>query len=71
MNETDTVRAVSRMTYDTAERAYREGVLSQDMWEAYVHVWETSAFRFSVTVPSPAPTIPEVVRLVTLLRAQI
>lgn len=40
-------KTLTYLTYQQAEDLYREGVISQDEWEAFCHAWRNSAFRFS------------------------
>jgi hypothetical protein len=61
---------VSVMTLEQVEGWYQYGAVSQDVYEAYCHAWATSAPRFSSAWDSwkRSPAIPEVVRLVAILR---
>jgi hypothetical protein len=63
------VQYMAFMTLDQADNWYRQGVLDQDEYEAYCHVWATSVYRYSSTGSwRKSPVIPEVVRLVAILR---
>jgi hypothetical protein len=65
-------RYAARMSLEEAERWYRSGHFSQDVWEAFTHVWATSAFRFGYYGSwRRSPAIPEVVRLVAIMRGQL
>lgn len=62
-------RTVMGMTLEQVEYWYRYGNVSQDVWEAYTHAWVTSAPRFgSYGSWRRSPVIPEVVRLVAVMR---
>lgn len=62
-------RSVSGMTLEQVDRWYRAGVLGQDLWEAYTHVWATAAYRYgSYADWRKSPVIPEVTRLVAIMR---
>lgn len=62
-------RTVSAVTLEQAERWYHQGLIGQDLWEAYCHVWATSAYRYgSYESWRKSPVIPEVVRLVAVMR---
>lgn len=62
-------RTVMGMTLEQVERWYRSGHVGQDVWEAYTHVWATSAYRFgNYDSWQRPPVIPEVVRLVAVMR---
>jgi hypothetical protein len=67
-NDCDARYAIS-MSLEKVEQWYRSGHFSQDVYEAYTHVWATSAFRFgSYGSWAKSPVIPEVVRLVAVMR---
>jgi hypothetical protein len=68
-NDCDARRAAG-MTLGQVENLYRQGVFGQDLFEAYCHVWATGAFRYGAVSPSwlESPVIPEVVRLVAVMR---
>lgn len=68
-----TVRQLAHMTLDQVEHWYRQGVVSQDAFEAYTHVWATASPRFGTVSRSwqVSPTIPEVVRLVAIMRGEL
>lgn len=56
------------MTLEQVEMWYHRGLFGQDVYEAYTHVWATSAFRFgSYDSWAKPPVIPEVVRLVAIM----
>lgn len=40
---TFTAAQLARMTLDQCDSWYRQGVITQDQYEAYRHVWATSA----------------------------
>lgn len=62
-------RQVMSMSLAQVESWYRFGSVSQDVYEAYCHVWATSAYRYSVGASwRKSPVIPEVVRLVAVMR---
>ena len=42
-----TIEHLKNKTYDQAENWYHQGVISQDLWEQYVELWQTSAPRYS------------------------
>jgi hypothetical protein len=64
-----TSEVLARKTLGEAEDWYRQGVITQEQWEAYTYVWATSAFRFS-DYPAWAmvPTDPAVIWIATELR---
>ena len=50
----------------------KAGVIRQALYEAYCHVWATSAARFGTTYGYEAPpTDPEVIELVAALREAV
>jgi hypothetical protein len=60
---------VSGMTMDQVDHWYCYGAVSQDVYEAYCHVWATACFRYSASAGGKAsPVIPEVVRVVAIMR---
>ena len=63
-------RTVLTMTLEQVERWYQYGAVSQDVYEAFCHAWATSAPRYSSAWDSwkRSPAIPEVVRLVAVMR---
>lgn len=62
-------RTVAGMSLEQAERWYQYGSVGQDVYEAYCHAWATSAPR-SAAWDSwlKPPAVPEVVRLVAIIR---
>jgi hypothetical protein len=65
-------RRLANVSMERAEDWYHRGMIGQDVYEAYCHVWWTAAPRFS----SPgswrlSPVIPEVVRLVAVMRGDL
>lgn len=67
------VREFARMPLDKIEELYHAGYVRQPIFEAYMHVWATSAPRFSSLGDNwtEAPTDPEVVALVELFRQAV
>ncbi|MFB7919350.1 hypothetical protein [Streptomyces sp. NPDC056061] len=59
---------LSKMSRDAVEYRYQTGRVSQDQYEAYMHVWATSAVRHSAGEWVATPTIPEVVKIVAAIR---
>ena len=60
-----------RLTLGQVEDWYRTGRMSQDWYEAYMHVWATSAYRYSGTgswAQSPEAKDAAVLERVVLLR---
>lgn len=56
-------------TLGAVENWYHRGMISQDQYEAYCHVWATSAYRLGdYRSWQQEPTIPEVIRIVALMR---
>lgn len=72
-NDCDARCYVTALSLEQVESLYRQGVFGQDLYEAYTHVWATSAFRYSAVSRSWAesPVIPEVVRLVAIMRGAL
>jgi len=60
---------MASMTLERVENYYHRGVLDQDEYEAFCHAWATSAAH-SAGYDSwrKSPVIPEVVRLVAIMR---
>jgi len=60
-----------RLTLDQADDFYRTGRMSQDWFEAYMHVWATSAHRYSGLHAgwTQPPESPAVIERTDLLRA--
>jgi hypothetical protein len=57
------------MTQEQAERWYRQGVISQDEWEAFMYLWAVSSGRSSAWDSwKEPPQIPAVVRIVALMQ---
>jgi len=50
---------VFSLSYDQAERAYREGIISLDGWTAYRVSWAFSAPRFSHLADWPRRLVHE------------
>jgi hypothetical protein len=65
------IRYAAGMSLEGVQRLYHEGVFSQDVFEAYCHVWHTAAYRYSSGGWGLSPAIPEVVRLVAVMRGQL
>jgi hypothetical protein len=42
-----TLDQIKDKTYEQAENMYFQGIISQDVWEEYVELWQTSATRYS------------------------
>jgi len=64
-----TAHHVMGMTLEQVEARYRQGHVSQDMYEAFCHVWATSAYRYGAYAGwEKPPVIPEVIRLAEVLR---
>lgn len=62
-------RRLAGASLETAEDWYHRGMIDQDEWEAYVHVWATGAYRYGdYRSWRRSPVIPEVVRLVAVMR---
>jgi hypothetical protein len=54
---------------DEAEEYYRQGMISQDEWEAFAHVWSTAAFHYSdFSRYQAAPESPAALRVTARLR---
>lgn len=67
-DECDAQRA-ARMTLAQVEQRYRSGHFSQDVYEAYMHVWATSAHRYANHGNwAEPPTNPRVVALADRIR---
>jgi hypothetical protein len=66
-------RYAAAMSLEKAEQWYRSGHFSQDVYEAYTHVWATSAYHYSSLGDNSrrSPVIPEVVRLVAIMRGEL
>lgn len=65
-------RYAAGMSLEKVEQWYRSGHFSQDLYEAYTHVWATSAYRYSDYGSwRRSPVIPEVVRLVAIMRGEL
>jgi len=66
-----TNKGLAHMTLEEADNWYRQGVVSQDQFEAYMHVWQTSCFRYSTThvLWEEVPTDSNVVAIVEAMRA--
>jgi len=61
------------MSLDTVEMHYRSGVFGQDAFEAYMHVWATSSYRFSSLgsgSQKPPRHFPRAMAIVALLKVQ-
>ena len=43
-----TLESLKRKTLDQVEWLYRQGHITQDVYDAYCHLWQTSAPRFAV-----------------------
>lgn len=64
-----TAHRVMGMTLEQVEAWYHRGLVSQDMYEAFCHVWATSAYRYGAHASwEKPPVIPEVIRLAEVLR---
>jgi hypothetical protein len=62
-------RRMGNVTLERAESMYHQGMITQDTYEAFCHVWATASFRYSSAGSwSLSPAIPEVVRLVAIMR---
>lgn len=59
------MRRMSRETVEYMRQTYR---FNQDEYEAYMHVWATSAVRHSAGDWATAPTDPKVIELVAAIR---
>lgn len=61
---------LSKMTANDVEHRYYTGRVSQDQFEAYMHVWATSATRYGTDARlwATVPTDPEVIRIATAIR---
>ncbi|MER5501321.1 hypothetical protein ABT096_29530 [Streptomyces sp. NPDC002561] len=59
---------LSKMSRDDVEYRYQTGRVSQDQFEAYMHVWATSAIRHSAREWEVVPTDPEVLAIVAAIR---
>lgn len=65
-------RRMTSVTLECAENWYHRGMISQDTWEAFSHVWATSAYRYGNWESwKPSPQIPEVIRLVAIMRGSL
>ncbi len=63
------VHYISSRTAGEAEDWYRQGMISQDLFEAYMHGWATSAVHGAWADPwREVPENPRVLKLVALLR---
>jgi hypothetical protein len=63
------VRDLAGRSLEYVEDRYHTGYVSQAMYEAYMHVWATSAVRFGdYAAWGSVPTDPEVVALAELFR---
>jgi hypothetical protein len=62
--------AVAGMSLEKVDQWYRSGHVSQDLYEAYCHAWATGAYHYSDRQDHwrKSPSVPEVVRLVAILR---
>lgn len=65
------VHYLAGATWEDAHRWYREGRIGQDEWEAFAHVWATSACRHSPLGDGhrQEPQSPAVRRLAALIGA--
>ncbi|MFE7624295.1 hypothetical protein [Streptomyces sp. NPDC057509] len=59
---------MAKMDVDTVESWYRSGHFSQDEYEAYMHAWATSAYRYTAGGWAVEPTIPKVIEIVAAIR---
>lgn len=68
-NDCDAYR-LADVSLERAEDWYHRGMITQDTYEAFCHVWATASFRYSSVSRSwtLSPAIPEVVRLVAIMR---
>jgi hypothetical protein len=64
-------RVLAGKSFQAVEDMYGRGQIRQALFEAYMHTWATGAARFSGLADGhrEAPTDPEVVGLVALIRA--
>lgn len=65
------VHYMAKMNVDEVESHYRSGAIGQDAYEAYMHVWATSASRYSSVAAgheNPPTEFPRAMEMVTLLR---
>lgn len=57
---------------DEVESWYHQGMISQSQWEAFTHVWATSAFRYgSYDAWERPPAHPDALAQVALFRSII
>ena len=65
----DVARA-SHQSMGEVDDRYRQGRVGQDLFEAYMHVWATSAFRYGSSASGwvTPSEIPAVIRLSSMLR---
>lgn len=59
---------LTTVSADGADDWYRQGILGQDMFEAFMHAWVTSAYRYGYDGWKSPPTDPTVIELVELIR---
>lgn len=59
---------MSKMNVDTVESWYRSGHFSQDEYEAFMHAWATSAYRYTAGGWAVPPTDLKVVEIVAAIR---
>jgi ferredoxin-like protein FixX len=59
---------MAKMNRDTVERWYRSGHFGQTEYEAYMHVWATSAVRHSAGGWEEEPTDPKVIEIAAAIR---
>jgi hypothetical protein len=67
------IRVLLSSTLGRVEESYRSGYIRQAQYEAFMHVWSTSAPRFSSLADGwrEPPTDPEVNELVKRMREEI
>ncbi|WP_327379386.1 hypothetical protein [Streptomyces sp. NBC_01212] len=59
---------MAKMTVEEVGGWYRSGYFNQDEYEAFMHVWATSAVRHSAGSWVEVPIIPKVIALVAAIR---
>ncbi len=43
-----TLENIKTLTFNQAEYQYRNGVISEELWAEYRHLWQSSAPRFAL-----------------------